>query len=484
MLKTKEPILEIPKDNPFQNDILNRKLIITNLTKICDELSHSGTVIAIDAEWGTGKTTFVKLWKAFLESKEQKKYKEYKTIYFNAWESDFSDEPFMALISEVSQEYTNSIDRSNKVEVGKKIIIKTLGEIAKSIIKNILHFDTTIIEKALDEVVSHSYDNITEEYLNQTKILNDFKDNLKELVGNPDENPPLYFFIDELDRCNPHYAIKLLERIKHLFDVPNIIFVLSTNLNQLDNAVKGYFGSQNIDGKKYLKRFIDYEYILPSSNLEDYCKFAFWKYDLSDFFGYREHNDKRSLTNEGENFLTFITDIIGISNFNLRTINKLFSLCRLSLLGFEMNDKFKPYLFFLLCYIKYFDCNLYRQVKEGKIKVQELLNSIVKILPENLLSPNDEFKLNALYETLASLLIYYNFSERGWYTSRDIDFIPETKVGQHDVEINITSDQLNIEKLKKAMYSYNDNPEKFNILKGILNKIDFASYIKPDNMEF
>ncbi len=93
----------------------------------------------------------------------------------------------------------------------------------------------------------------------------------------------MFFFIDELDRCNPHFAIKLLERVKHLFEVPNIIFVLAVNIDQLQYAVQGFYGSSNIDGKQYLKRFIDIEYSLPAPNLEEYCKFMFGAYDFNSF---------------------------------------------------------------------------------------------------------------------------------------------------------------------------------------------------------
>lgn len=40
-------------------------------------------------------------------------------------------------------------------------------------------------------------------------------------------------FIDELDRCKPDYAIRLLERIKHYFGDERITFVLSLNMDEL-----------------------------------------------------------------------------------------------------------------------------------------------------------------------------------------------------------------------------------------------------------
>ena len=65
--------------------------------------------------------------------------------------------------------------------------------------------------------------------------------------------------MDELDRCNPHYAVKVLERIKHLFCIPNIVFVLSIDKMQLANSVRGYYGSDFINAEEYLKETYNIE---------------------------------------------------------------------------------------------------------------------------------------------------------------------------------------------------------------------------------
>lgn len=69
-------------------------------------------------------------------------------------------------------------------------------------------------------------------------------------------------FIDELDRCKPDYAIRLLERIKHYFDDERITFVFSVNLTQLQWTVKGYYGS-SFDATGYLEKFFDFFFTVP-----------------------------------------------------------------------------------------------------------------------------------------------------------------------------------------------------------------------------
>jgi hypothetical protein len=81
---------------------------------------------------------------------------------------------------------------------------------------------------------------------------------------------PLFIFIDELDRCRPDYAIRLLEGIKHLFDAKNVCFVVSTNMTQLSESVKAVYGS-GFEAYRYLKRFFAFEYMLPEP---DYDAFA------------------------------------------------------------------------------------------------------------------------------------------------------------------------------------------------------------------
>ena len=69
------------------------------------------------------------------------------------------------------------------------------------------------------------------------------------------------FIIDELDRCRPTFAIELLERVKHIFDVPNIVFVFGINRAELVKSLESIYGE--IDAGTYLRRFFDMEFVLP-----------------------------------------------------------------------------------------------------------------------------------------------------------------------------------------------------------------------------
>lgn len=76
--------------------------------------------------------------------------------------------------------------------------------------------------------------------------------------------------VDELDRCRPTYAVELLEIVKHLFNVPGIVFVLGVDRGQLASSAAKVFGT-GVDADGYLRRFIDLECALPEPDLSLYC---------------------------------------------------------------------------------------------------------------------------------------------------------------------------------------------------------------------
>jgi hypothetical protein len=76
----KIPSLTVEPGDPFKHDVLKRKQTAGVLTKIIGDLSHP-FVLAINSPFGTGKTTFIKMWQAALHKDG------FKILHFNAWEN-------------------------------------------------------------------------------------------------------------------------------------------------------------------------------------------------------------------------------------------------------------------------------------------------------------------------------------------------------------------------------------------------------------
>src|ERR1043166_4063665 len=107
-MRFKPTPVQIPQDAPFKEDLLSRRQSAEVLTEFVASLMEP-FVLAIDSPWGTGKTTFLKMWLPFLQNQG------FHCLYFNAWENDFTESPLVSLIGEVGAEIdTLSLGDTNK----------------------------------------------------------------------------------------------------------------------------------------------------------------------------------------------------------------------------------------------------------------------------------------------------------------------------------------------------------------------------------
>lgn len=328
----------------FENDKLNRKNIAMNLIDILQKFDTSdGLIIAIDSAWGGGKTTFIKMWKNMLDSESK-----IPNLYFSAWEDDHTKEPLVAIFSEL-----HSYLKSIKIDKGKleklsniadKFFTKNIPMVSQAIVKKMFE-NAGINDKILQELTASLTENtatILLEYYEKEKetisqlkkIINEILTNKKIAVSN---DMPFIIFIDELDRTRPTYAIEMLETIKHLFGIPNLIFVISIDKAQLSKSIQAVYG--DIDTQNYLRRFFDLEFILPKQTN-----------------GFLAHLDNIY------NLKTIkMGDIIKTDNLSLRELEHFASQIRLLEL-FNKDKKFNMAHGAFILFIKMQDENLYKQI--------------------------------------------------------------------------------------------------------------------------
>lgn len=313
---------------PFYEDKLDRKKLAEKLTTYLDRL-NDGAVLAIDAPWGEGKTWFARNWEADLIKNE------YKTIYIDAFEQDYVDEPFILLASELME-----MIKENGSENDNKEFKKTAIQIAKSTLsigtKVGINLATRVflgnvdlneeIEKSIEEVGSSSADNVSkfiedkfDNYKNEKEAKVEFKKVLNAYSSKQEK--PIVIFIDELDRCKPTFAVNLIERIKHYFDVPNVVFILQLNKEQLENAIKGVYGI-NTDASKYLDKFINFYFNLPKNNSSEYNE----EIKMTNFIKMTMSKYKFESNKDSESFILWLNKWIPYFKLSLRDIEKCIAL--------------------------------------------------------------------------------------------------------------------------------------------------------------
>ena len=298
--------------NSFSQDKFNRKPIAQNLTNIILSKDEP-LVISLDSAWGTGKTTFIQMWKNMLN--DEKVYQEkFETIYFNAWENDYIKDPLLAIFTEIHSEI-NKDDTKQKLKTffnkSKPLLKVGVSSALKLATAGILNLDNINLgdctESELIDLAEKIGETGIQEIFKERDIREKCKKELQEL--NKDGNKKIIFFIDELDRCRPTFAIELLEVIKHLFDIDNFTFIVSIDKEQLSHSVATIYG-QNMDTVGYLRRFFDLDYTLP-------------KVDLNKYIEIKNEYILKAYSNV--TFLSFfLEELIKLYNLSLRDIEKLY----------------------------------------------------------------------------------------------------------------------------------------------------------------
>ncbi len=255
MTETKLPTqtnnFQIDSDNQW-DDSLGREQFGKFFCKYLT-MSESPSIVELAAGYGEGKTYFLKRCKIELDTDST------YPIYLNIWEQDYYNYPLLFLL-----------DAFNK----HKCIDDSVKELNISRLKSILNITPSILSAAitgtpvplkLGDMIFKKNEDTPESIIKEIrKIIQKIDEKSKELKR-------IIVFIDELDRCRPDYAIQVLEVIKHIFSIKNVVFVIATDDNRLKACVESVYGVQS-SNEDYLRKFVDVQFILPETTETDAYK--------------------------------------------------------------------------------------------------------------------------------------------------------------------------------------------------------------------
>jgi len=281
-------------------------------------------VIAIDAEWGQGKTWFAQNWKLRLTNSG------HSVVYVDAFQSDYVEDPFILLASEINalikddSKQRDFIARAKDAAVaiapsalrlaaqaGGKIFLgaSNIGSDLKELAEKASGDFGDSLGKLLESRIKNHKD--------ESKSIEAFRSLLRSFASEAEK--PIVIIIDELDRCQPSFAVRMLERIKHLFDVQNVIFVLCMNKAQLCHAIQGVYG-QGTDAHTYLEKFLNFTFTLEPpapSESKGFIASEFAKYEIP-------------LTQEVDSFLNSLAYLSYIFQLTPRQLERCMALLALA----------------------------------------------------------------------------------------------------------------------------------------------------------
>lgn len=327
-------------------DEFKRKPIAENIIRLLTSPIDLSPMV-IDGSWGTGKTEFCQKLIRLMEQQQL----NYQPVYIDAFRSDHSGEPLLALLAEIIKSCTSedtdvqSSERKRLTREISKLVkfgIKTganalshyflkqsmddLAEKFRQITsdeqeaKNVAETVTDVAAKITDYTIDATVEALLKEQIEAEKNLETLKACLTELAA----DKPIILFIDELDRCRPDYAVDMLEVIKHVFDIENVKVVLVTNTKQLRAVINHRYGAE-VDAQKYLDKFLKYSFALPEkvvAQFEEERALVAIEYFKQLIRNSSMAGELRGLIGQ-EAILNLISDMVERNNLSLRETERL-----------------------------------------------------------------------------------------------------------------------------------------------------------------
>lgn len=319
----------------FKEDVLDRenfvKHIIDLITVVSD--NRKSCCFAIEGEWGSGKSFVLEKIQERLQAEQSEATgsDRFFVARYDCWEYDYYEEPVVAIISVLG----DTIDR----------YVNLISEEAKT---RLLKTAKNTITKAIAKIVESKTGINVEEYIGDTEDekklydqyfgFNDAVEKVRAALKEIAEDQTVVIIVDELDRCLPSYAIKVLERIHHIFyELENIVVIIAMEKKQIENSLHQIYGKE-MDIEQYLKKFISFSVKLDNGSARNFLtKYASFK----NMFNIQQKD-------EMEAFLANIT-----SGMDIRTQEKLFekaeSMHRLVVTEEKMNSEIFAFEILTLC---------------------------------------------------------------------------------------------------------------------------------------
>ena len=226
-----------------KEDLLGISNYVKGLEKFIREC-QTPMSIAIQGDWGTGKTSTLNLLKRNLEMEKN----SIRCVFFNTWQySQFNMENSLY----VSFVYN---------------LVKQCGgndTLAKEIWKKICTIGKQVVFRTVDQTLgTNSYeifDRLEKDKMEQMENISRLQEDFAELVKKTGKR--LVIFIDDLDRLNPEVAVELLEVIKLFVNVENTIFILAIDYEVVVSGVRKKYGESLSEEK--CRNFFDKIIQLP-----------------------------------------------------------------------------------------------------------------------------------------------------------------------------------------------------------------------------
>lgn len=298
---------------------------------LCTFIKESDTpiTISLQGEWGSGKTSFMKLMEEFLCSDAVAKEERYEAIWLNTWdlflENDYENavKKLVLNLLEQMEEHFEKLNKQNEADRRKSLMRDYLRNISGAVL-NVVNVEAEYSEKLLERIFVEKDGNNS-----VRRVKKSFEAYVKQEVDEKDNgvtDQAFLIFVDDLDRLEPKMAVTLLEALKNLFDIQRCVFVLAIDYDVVTTGITQKYGKIRINNRNieqdFFDKLIQVPYTIPMARY-DITEMVIGRLKVIHFFSREYDYDKYEKT---------IIEIIRYAtNKNPRAIKRLMNMIHLML---------------------------------------------------------------------------------------------------------------------------------------------------------
>ena len=239
-------------DTPFDEDLndFGTERYVNGLIKFIEN-SSTPITIALQGEWGSGKTSLMTRLERALCGSE----KDFIGIKINTWEYSMlssAEETVLKIVERLVRELSSgdSISRTKFQNFLRGPLFRGAREAAKMIPGLNIAIEAANVPTNLDK---------GDEPEQEPQTLSDLKlsleDGVKKIKGETKKG--VIVFVDDLDRLNPSVAVEILELLKNIFCIRDCIFVLAIDYEVVVKGLEPKFGKLNDKNEREFRSFFD-----------------------------------------------------------------------------------------------------------------------------------------------------------------------------------------------------------------------------------
>ena len=225
----KSSIIDVPRKHT-QDDLFGIQVYQNALIRYV-KLTDTPITIALQGEWGSGKTSLMNLLKYHLCDVDNS---EYFPVWINTWQYSLMKTPAQTIMS-ILEGIINQIGALNPnkqkwEDSRKKIggIFKKMATVGTKVAAGFVGVDGGLVDDMMgDGAGAHS---------DIVQLKQEIAKMIEQILSDFPSKKGLIFYIDDLDRIDPPVAVEILELLKNIFDLEKCVFILAIDY---DVVIKG-----------------------------------------------------------------------------------------------------------------------------------------------------------------------------------------------------------------------------------------------------